>query len=238
MSTPDQPGWYDDPNDSNALRYWDGQSWTPHRERKQLSRAAPQPSAPRPVMPPPPPASSAAQPPPPASSAALPPRPEPQAQWPPSGQPSDRGAPRRSRMPIVIVALVAAAVLLAGGGVFAYKFLAGGSDEDQIKALVGKFTTDFNKADGAGIASLTCSEGTKAPAGARAFVAAATSEELRAQLDENGTASTSVANVHVTGNRATAQVTTIWSKSPGQPDVETDSFAKESGSWKVCGAAS
>jgi hypothetical protein len=24
MTTPQQPGWYDDPHDSNAQRYWDG----------------------------------------------------------------------------------------------------------------------------------------------------------------------------------------------------------------------
>ncbi|WP_156748118.1 DUF2510 domain-containing protein, partial [Mycobacterium sp. E3198] len=29
MTTPNQPGWYDDPQDSNAQRYWDGQDWTP-----------------------------------------------------------------------------------------------------------------------------------------------------------------------------------------------------------------
>jgi ketosteroid isomerase-like protein len=137
----------------------------------------------------------------------------------------------------VTVAVIVAAVALAGAGVFAYKYLAGGSDEDQIKALVARFTTDFNNADGSAIASLTCSEGNKIPAGAGAFVVGYTSEKLRDYLDEYGTISTSVANVHVTGDRATAQVTTVGSRAPGQPNVETDSFAKENGSWKVCGAA-
>lgn len=40
MTTPNQPGWYDDPQDSNAQRYWDGQDWTPHRQRKPNVRAA------------------------------------------------------------------------------------------------------------------------------------------------------------------------------------------------------
>ncbi|MES3664270.1 DUF2510 domain-containing protein [Mycobacterium intracellulare] len=34
MTTPAQPGWYDDPEDSDAQRYWDGRDWTPHRQRK------------------------------------------------------------------------------------------------------------------------------------------------------------------------------------------------------------
>jgi hypothetical protein len=41
MTTPQQPGWYDDPNDSKAQRYWDGQDWTPHRQRKPISRDTP-----------------------------------------------------------------------------------------------------------------------------------------------------------------------------------------------------
>ncbi|OBF50699.1 hypothetical protein A5787_07890 [Mycobacterium sp. 852002-50816_SCH5313054-b] len=33
MTTPNQPGWYDDPQDPNAQRYWDGRGWTPHRQQ-------------------------------------------------------------------------------------------------------------------------------------------------------------------------------------------------------------
>src|ERR1700736_3908149 len=47
MTTPQQPGWYDDPHDSNAQRYWDGQDWTPHRQRKPPSRSV------TPTLPPP-----------------------------------------------------------------------------------------------------------------------------------------------------------------------------------------
>ena len=45
MTTPNQPGWYDDPQDPNAQRYSDGQDWTPHRQRKAVSYA-PQQSPP------------------------------------------------------------------------------------------------------------------------------------------------------------------------------------------------
>lgn len=56
MTTPNQPGWYDDPQDSNAQRYWDGQDWTPHRQRKPNVRAArpPEQQAPPPSNLPPP----------------------------------------------------------------------------------------------------------------------------------------------------------------------------------------
>jgi hypothetical protein len=75
MTTPNEPGWYGDPNDSNAERYWDGQDWTPHRQRKSASPAAapPPPSSPAPppvsslpppvtAPPPPPPAAAPTQP--------------------------------------------------------------------------------------------------------------------------------------------------------------------------------
>ena len=61
MTTSTQPGWYDDPEDANGQRYWDGQAWTPHRQRKPASQPAPAPS-----LPPPQPA--------PASNVAYPPR--------------------------------------------------------------------------------------------------------------------------------------------------------------------
>lgn len=38
MTTP-QPGWYDDPQDAGGQRYFDGQQWTSHRQRKPKSVA-------------------------------------------------------------------------------------------------------------------------------------------------------------------------------------------------------
>ena len=55
MTMPDQPGWYDHPDDSNAQRYWDGQDWTPHRQRKPASRPARPSVMPTPAQQPPPP---------------------------------------------------------------------------------------------------------------------------------------------------------------------------------------
>jgi hypothetical protein len=69
MTTPRQPGWYDDPNDANAQRYWDGQDWTPHRQRKPISG----PAQPSPPPPPPPPSNSPPPPPPPTANVPPPP---------------------------------------------------------------------------------------------------------------------------------------------------------------------
>ena len=73
MTTPQQPGWYDDPHAANAQRYWDGQDWTPHRQRKPTSAPTPPPvmptqpppAMPTPVMPTQPPAMPTQLPPPP-----------------------------------------------------------------------------------------------------------------------------------------------------------------------------
>jgi len=114
MTTPDQPGWYDDPNDSNAQRYWDGQKWTPHRQRKPRS---PQTQAPAtPATPPPPPPSNLPPPPP---TPTLPP-PPPQVQEPPPAQQPAASRRRRRRAPIALVALIA---VLAVAGLLAYKFV-------------------------------------------------------------------------------------------------------------------
>lgn len=59
MTTP--AGWYDDPQDAHAQRYWDGQQWTTHRQRKPKSTAPPAPAqtpqtrqTPQPAQTPPP----------------------------------------------------------------------------------------------------------------------------------------------------------------------------------------
>ena len=124
MTTPDQPGWYDDPNDSTAQRYWDGQDWTPHRQRKPISRPTRAP-----VTPPPPPLPSNLPPPPPPPS--LPPPPPPQRNLPPAsppdqpaqspapGQPPGGSSARRLRTPILVVAVIAVLALVG----VVYKFV-------------------------------------------------------------------------------------------------------------------
>jgi uncharacterized protein DUF2510 len=80
MTTPNQPGWYDDSEDPNALRYWDGKDWTPLRQPKPAlpSAGASAVSAPhrQPLAPdlPPPPGAAPAQdaPPPPPDDSQVP----------------------------------------------------------------------------------------------------------------------------------------------------------------------
>ncbi len=246
MTAPDPPGWYDDPTDSKAQRYWDGQNWTPHRQRKQVSRQPQAPVTPSPPSLPPnlPPPSGPAVPnlPPPSGPAApnlpppfppptpyLPPPSMQQAQWPPP-TPTPGGPPQRgSRVPIVLIAVAAVLVFLTAAGVLAYKFVfKGSSDEDQIRKLVQTATTDENNADGPALTALVCST---------ARGRTATSEEIRDGLNEDGTYATSVTDIHVTGDRATATIITTRSKSPNDKSREPATFVKENGSWKLCPTA-
>jgi hypothetical protein len=86
MTTPDQPGWYDDPQDQSAQRYWDGNDWTPHRQRKPATSSPRASVASTPPPPPnlPPPSADA-----PTQQAYLPPPPPP----PPNLPPPSAGAP-------------------------------------------------------------------------------------------------------------------------------------------------
>jgi hypothetical protein len=108
MTTPQQPGWYEDPNDSKAQRYWDGQDWTPHRQRKPISRDTPpsntpaQPSPPAPVTP------------------AKPVPPSPPA---PSSQSPSVAPPQRSRLSRQALAVITGVAVLATAAVLVYMFV-------------------------------------------------------------------------------------------------------------------
>jgi hypothetical protein len=268
VTTPDQPGWYDDPNDLNAQRYWDGQDWTPHRQRKPISRPAPASVTPVPPppanLPPPPPPPPANLPPPPANLPPppanlppppanlpppppdLPPPPPPnlpppppdqQAQWPPPDQTPGSVPQKRPWTSIPVLAVVGVVAVLAVAGVLVYKFvLTGGSNspEGQIRALVKTFSTDFNNADGAALATIMCGQ-PKQYGFLKDLTGSITSESLSEMISEQGTVTLSVSNIKVTGDHATATVTSTWSKAPKESTPETDSFVKENGTWKVCG---
>ena len=106
MTTP-QPGWYDDPEDANAKRYWDGQQWTTQRQRK--------------VNPQPPPAASLSSPPeqPPAAPTLSPPPEQPPA--------APRVKSRASKVWLVLagLALVLVIAALVAGRVALGTFLPG-----------------------------------------------------------------------------------------------------------------
>jgi hypothetical protein len=52
-----------------------------------------------------------------------------------------------------------------------------------------------------------------------------------------GLETTSVADIHIAGDNATARVTVSWSKAPPDDVTETVKFVRENGGWKVCGEA-
>ena len=91
-----------------------------------------------------------------------------------------------------------------GSRVFGYKYFFARSDEDQIRALVATFDKDYNNADAAGLMTLVCSQPAgdlstlKALSALKSLGEAAFAQELRRQVDESGSAATSVANIHVT----------------------------------------
>jgi Protein of unknown function (DUF2510) len=111
MTTPQQPGWYDDPNAPNAQRYWDGQDWTPQRRRNPMAAPASpptQPQQPAPASPPPSPPSH------------LPPPPPADAPPPPPTEVQPRHAPRKKfRVSKVALVLAFLALVLAIAAVVA-----------------------------------------------------------------------------------------------------------------------
>jgi hypothetical protein len=215
MSMP--PGWYDDPQDANGQRYWDGQAWTPHRQRKPPS---PQSSVPN--RPPPPPSQ--------ASNVAYPAPPNQQGPWLAPGQQPVGPPPRRSNRPVAVIGVIAALVVLAVGGFLGYKHFgrsAPASPEDQIKALVQRQAANYNNSNFSYDPETDC----KARASDDQANEVKKLRKLRAEL---GTMSASVANIHVTGDQATADVTAKFEKVPDQPVTDNEKFVKEDGQWKDC----
>jgi hypothetical protein len=154
--------------------------------------------------------------------------------WSPGQQPPPAGPPQRSRTPIVIMAVLAAAVIAVAGvliWVFAFKG-SNGSPEDQIRALMKSVDDDLNNDDAAGLASLLCDAQKNSP-GRRVH----TDDQLRKQRDVVGLETSTVADIHVTGDHATARVSISFSKAPQDDLTETVNFVRENRGWRVCGIA-
>ncbi len=217
MTISTQPGWYDDPEDPNAQRYWDGHDWTPHRQRKPASAPSPPPPPP-PNLPPP---AAAYQPPP----GAPPPAPNVQFDQPTMGYQA-AGPPARKRNPMMLAGIALVVALSAGAGFFAYKHFTKKSPEDQIRATVEHVLADYNASHFEHDAQWQC----KANAGPDNNSA----KEGREVRMQTGTASASVANIHVNGDKATADVTMTFEKAPGQNKAMSMQFVNEDGRWKEC----
>jgi hypothetical protein len=156
---------------------------------------------------------------------------------PPRQQGPKAGAAHRSRTPILIAAVLAAAVVAVAGvliWVLAFKGRNApkSSPEDQIAALMKSVDSYLNNADASGLASLLCDEQKNSP-GRHVH----TDDQLRKQRDAVGLETSSVADIHIAGDHATAKVSISWSNAPQDDLTETAKFVRENGSWKVCGQA-
>jgi uncharacterized protein DUF2510 len=217
MTTSIQPGWYDDPEDPNGQRYWDGQTWTPHRQRKPISTES---SAPN--LPPPPPSQQAYVPP--------PPPPYQQAPWGPPGYPAAGPPARKSNNAVVLVAALVGIAVLAIGGFFAYQHFSkssSSSPEDQIKALVQQEVDDYNRSSMPAFnPQLECKANTNEYQGDDP-------DQLRRQRAQAGDVTASVTNIQVTGDQATGDLTFKFANLD-QPVTSSGKFVKEDGRWKDC----
>lgn len=227
MTTP--AGWYDDPEDSKAQRYWDGQDWTPHRQRKPVAQPAPPPVMSSPPLPEP--AASMATPPPGPPPPLPPPPPPPNqpAQWSPPGQQPVGQSPKRSINPIVVIGVIAFVIVLAVGGFVGYKqFRKSGpsSPEDQIRSVVQREVQAWNNSDFSYNPELYCkANSSQDQAGQKE------GRELRTQA---GKMSVSVDSIHLIGDQATVDVTVKFQNAPGKTAPSTMQFVKEDGRWKDC----
>lgn len=151
--------------------------------------------------------------------------------------PPGSGPPQRSRTSIVIITLTTVAVVaVVGVLIYAFAFKGGNasdnSPQDQIRALM-KSTDDYLNNDNAeGLASLLCDAQKNSPS-----FHAHTGDQLRKQRDALGLETSSVTDIDVAGDHATARVNISWSKSPQYDLTETVEFVRENGGWKVCGPA-
>jgi hypothetical protein len=133
---------------------------------------------------------------------------------------------------------VSAAAVVALAGVLIWEFAfkesnaSQSSPEDQISALMKSVDNYLNNADAAGLASLLCDAQKNSP-GRHVH----TDDQLRKQRDVVGLETSSVADIHIAGDHATARVSINWSKAPQDDLTETVKFVRENGGWKVCGEA-
>lgn len=101
------------------------------------------------------------------------------------------------------------------------------SPEDQIRAVVERETQEYNDNNLAFDPELECE--------ARKSAYAEHGDEILKSRAENGTQSSStLTNIQVTGDSATADETDKYQKDPDSPDTYSAKFVKEGGRWKDC----
>jgi Protein of unknown function (DUF2510) len=149
MTTPQQPGWYDDPNAPNAQRYWDGQDWTPHRRRNPTAAPASPPTQPQQQAPPPPPPPNLQPPPPPSNLPPVAPPahplPPPPAQEQPPAAPRGKFGVSKAALVLAGLALLLAIAAVVAGRVELGTFLPGILVVVAIAAIAAFFTLRSNR---------------------------------------------------------------------------------------------
>lgn len=182
MTSSIQPDWYDDPEDAGAQRYWDGQTWTPHRRRKPPSQQSPAPPPPQPTSVPAP-AAPSEFPPPSQPAPPIPPTPQqppswappqaagqysqpPPGQWtPPSPQPpavpaKAGGSGKKVLLTVaaVVAVIVGAGVVLKVSGVFnrETKKLAVAEVQTEVQKVLVDRVTGYTSSD---ITNVACNNG-------------------------------------------------------------------------------
>jgi hypothetical protein len=143
--------------------------------------------------------------------------------------------PRKSKAPWVIAAVLVLVVALAGLSVYLYFALRGESGtsassslsaQDEIRATVKGMESAYNDGDADKLGTYFCAN--------RKVMS---SSKLQTVLAQKGTMSTTVSNIVVNGERATAKVTFRFSKASADTDTEYQSYVYEDGAWKYCGLA-
>jgi hypothetical protein len=146
--------------------------------------------------------------------------------------------PRRSSRPVPIGAIVAAVAALAVGGCLPHNHSGASesgstesssakSPEDQIKTVVQRQTANFNGGNFSYNPELDCA------ANAKEYTAKHANKQREIQA-QTGKLSTSVTNIKVSGNSATADITIKFENLPDKTTTQSAQFVREDGHWKDC----
>jgi hypothetical protein len=136
----------------------------------------------------------------------------------------------RKVMLVIAGQLVTAAVVVACGSSTQGKAT---SDEDQIRALMQREQTALNNLDYNAFLQTVCAEIRPQQESQTTWVS-----KNKASIDAYGPIEFRVANIKVTGDAATADVSTKGQKEPeSRRTTETAHFAREGGAWTDCSPA-
>jgi anti-sigma-K factor RskA len=137
---------------------------------------------------------------------------------------------RRKVVLVIAGQLVTAGVIAACGNSTQSKAT---SDEDQIRALMQREQTAFNTLDYNAFLQTVCAEFRPQQESQTTWVS-----KNKASMDAYGPIEFRVANIKVTGDAATADVSTKGQKEPeSRRTTEAARYVREGGAWEDCSPA-